>query len=243
MERIKKALTPYKIPYKKIRIGRVNDGGYPVFNYRLNEITGTYSYGINDDVSFELHYTRYSSSIIYMYDHTIQKLPHDHPQFYFKKEPGHYKNLVKHITETHNMNKNTLFLKMDIEGHEWEIFNKITVDLLSCFQQIVIEFHNIELLHGGDFAFIGMTQDDMAAVFEKINTVFYLGHIHGNNCDGIKEIPNTVECLYIRKDLLSTTPSVETVHYPLPIIDYPNNINLPDYILDWWVDTHDSVPL
>ena len=96
MERIKKALTPYKIPYKKIRIGRENDGGYPMFNYKLNEITATYSYGINDDVSFELKLTAHTSSIIYMYDHTIQCLPKNHIQFCFKKEQGNYKNLVKH---------------------------------------------------------------------------------------------------------------------------------------------------
>lgn len=243
MERLKKALIPYDIPYKKIRVGRKIDGGYPIFNYKLNEITATYSYGINDDVSFELNLTAYISSVIYMYDHTIPSLPQNHPQFYFKKEAGSCENLIKHVTETGNASKNTLFLKMDIEGHEWDIFKNLPIEILSCFQQITIEFHNLEFMQNHCFGFIGMTQDDMAAVFEKINTVFYLGHIHGNNCGGIKEIPNTIEVCYIRKDLLSAAPCVETVHYPLPLIDYPNNVNIPDYILDWWLNTHDSVPL
>ena len=80
-----------------------------------------------------------------------------------------------------------------------------------------------------------MTHDDMASVFEKLNTVFYLGHSPGNNCGGIKEIPNTIECSYIRKDLLSSLPSIESVAYPLPDIDFPNNVNVPDYNLDWWI--------
>ena len=111
MERLKKALIPYDIPYKKIRVGRKIDGGYPIFNYKLNEITATYSYGINDDVSFELNLTAYISSVIYMYDHTIPSLPQNHPQFYFKKEAGSCENLIKHVTETGNASKNTLFLK------------------------------------------------------------------------------------------------------------------------------------
>ena len=235
MERLKKALIPYAIPYQKIRIGRKIDGGYPVFNYKLNEITALYSYGINDDVSFELNYADYSSSIIYMYDHTIQCLPQNHSQFYFKKEAGNCENLIKHVTETGNASKNTLFLKMDIEGHEWEIFKNLPIDSLVCFQQIVVEFHNLEFMQNQYFGFINMTHDDMASVFEKLNTVFYLGHIHGNNCGGIKEIPNTIECSYIRKDLLSSLPSIESIAYPLPDIDYPNNVNLPDYNLDWWI--------
>jgi hypothetical protein len=74
MDRLKKALTPYKIPMEKIRIGRTLDGGYPLFNHRLNEITATFSYGINDDISFEQDYINYSDSIIYMYDHTYRNL-------------------------------------------------------------------------------------------------------------------------------------------------------------------------
>jgi len=241
MDRLKKALTPYAIPYQKIRVGRKIDGGYPLFNHKLNEITATFSYGINDDVSFELQFTNYSSSIIYMYDHTISGLPQEHSQFYFKKEAGSCENIVKHVTSTGNMGKNTLFLKMDIEGYEWELFKNIPIEILSCFQQIVVEFHNLEFLQNEHFGFIGMTHDDMAEVFEKLNTVFYLGHIHGNNCGGIKEIPNTVECCYIRKDLLVTPPPVETATYPVEWIDYPNNINIPDYILDWWIDSGNKV--
>ena len=235
MERLKKALTPYKIPYEKIRIGRKYDGGYPLFNHMLNDITTTFSYGINDDVSFEKDYTNYSKSSIYMHDHTIDRLPEDHPQLIFKKEPGSCQNIMKHIIETNNFNKKTLLLKMDIEGHEWDIFKNTPIEVLSYFQQIVVEFHNLEFLQNHCFGFIGMSQDDMASVFEKLNTIFYLGHIHGNNCGGMKDIPNTIECSYIRKDLLSTIPSIETVSYPLSGIDYPNNINTPDYILNWWL--------
>ena len=35
---------------------------------------------------------------------------------------------------------------MDIEGCEWDIFNEVDSTLLSKFQQIVVEFHNLEFL-------------------------------------------------------------------------------------------------
>lgn len=235
MQRLKHALTPYAIPFQKVRIGRPYDGGYIAFNHKLNEITSVYSYGINDDVSFDLKFTAYSNAIIHMYDHTIQRLPYEHRQFHFTKEPGSSENIVKHIAKNGDSTSRNLFLKMDIEGHEWEIFKNIPLNVLSGFQQIVIEFHNLEFLQNNDFGFINMTQDDMSAVFERINSLFYLGHIHGNNCGGVKEIPNTIEFCYIRKDLLDQVPSVETVTYPLSGIDYPNNFNLPDYTLNWWL--------
>jgi hypothetical protein len=235
MQRLKAALTPYAIPYPKVRIGRPYDGGYVVFNHKLNDVTSTYSYGINDDVSFELKYTAYSNSPIHMYDHTIHGLPDSHPQFRFKKEAGSCENIVNHVTENGDRSARSLFLKMDIEGHEWDLFKNIPMNVLGGFQQIVVEFHNLEFLQNHCFGFINMTQDEMAGVFERINSLFYLGHIHGNNCGGIKEIPNTIECCYIRKDQVDQVPSVETIAYPLPGIDYPNNLNIPDYTLDWWL--------
>jgi len=235
MDRLKKALTPYKIRLEKIRIGRTLDGGYPLFNHRLSEITSTFSYGISDDVSFEQDFTNHSDSIIYMYDHTINGLPDTHPQFRFIKEAGSSENFIKHITETGNLGKKTLVLKMDIEGHEWELFKNVPLEILSCFEQIVVEIHNLEFLENQYFGFIGMSHDEMADILEKLNTLFYLGHIHGNNFGGIKDIPNTVECSYIRKDLLSEIPPIETSAYPIPGIDFPNDRGSPDYILDWWL--------
>jgi hypothetical protein len=124
---------------------------------------------------------------------------------------------------------------MDIEGHEWDIFKQLPFDLLSMFEQIIIEFHNLEFLQNEYFEFINMSQNDMANVLNRINTLFYLGHIHGNNCGGIKDLPNTIECTYIRKDLLQSIPSVENQSYPIANLDFPNNPNENDYDLNWWL--------
>jgi hypothetical protein len=52
-ELLKKVLIPYKIPYPKVRFGKQHDGGYVVFYHNFDGLDGIYSYGINDDVSFD----------------------------------------------------------------------------------------------------------------------------------------------------------------------------------------------
>ena len=235
VELLKKALTPYSIPYPKLRFGRQGDGGYIVFNHQLDQITNVFSYGINDDVSFDVDFTKYSTAQIHMFDHTISGLPAYHQQFKRYKEPGSLGTCIKHITDINSNKSNKLFLKMDIEGHEWDIFKYIPLEFLSMFEQMVIEFHNLEFMQNDYFGFLNLTQSDMTAVFERINTVFYLGHIHGNNCGGIKDVPNTIECTYIRKDLVESAPHVETIPYPIPHLDIQNNVYQPDYPLNWWL--------
>jgi len=232
---LKLALTPYAIPYQKIRIGRNSDGGYIVFNHNLENITHTLSYGISGDVSFEVGLTQYSKASIYMFDHTIDSLPMTHSQFIFIREPGGLSTCIKHITDINVNKSNKLLLKMDIEGHEWDIFKNLPLELLSMFEQIIIEFHNLEFLQNQHFDFINISQNDMTDIFNRINTTFYLGHIHGNNCGGMKDLPNTVECTYIRKDLLQSPPSIETISYPILNLDFANTSREEDYTLNWWL--------
>ena len=231
---LKKLLTPYNIPFSKIRVGNNGDGGYIIFNTRLRQLDSVYSYGINNDVSFDLNFTDLSDAPIFMFDHTINNLPVQHKNFHFIKESGNYENIKKHISNTFPKS-NRLFLKMDIEGHEWDIFNRLDDTTLLQFEQMTIEFHNLEFLQNDYFGNFGISYDIMYSVFSKLNKHFYLGHIHGNNCGGFKDIPNTIECTYIRKDLLGSIPEIETIPYPISELDYPNAASIPDYTLDWWI--------
>ena len=231
---LQSVLKPYRIPYQKIRLGRKQDGGYIVFNHRLDSVDSVYSYGISNDISFEEDLLQYTKAPILMYDHTIHDIPSHHGQFYFKKEEGSTENLIKHINESFPAS-NKLLLKMDIEGSEWDLLESLNEVILTRFEQMVIEFHNLAFLQNECFGQFNITYNKMLNVFSKINKHFYLGHIHGNNCGGYKDIPNTIECTYIRKDMVWVNTSVETEAYPIPNLDYPNNVNLPDYRLDWWL--------
>lgn len=231
---LQSVLVPYRIPYQKIRLGHIIDGGYIAFHHQLHSIDAVYSYGINNDISFENDLLQYTRSPIFMYDHTIEDIPFHREQFRFKKEEGNTENLIKHINETFPRS-NKLLLKMDIEGCEWDLLENLNEVILTRFEQMVIEFHNLAFLQNEYFGQFNITYNKMLNVFSKLNKHFYLGHIHGNNCGGFKDIPNTIECTYIRKDMVWGSPSIETQAYPIPGIDYPNNINLPDYRLDWWL--------
>ena len=231
---LQELLVPYKIPFTKRRIGNQCDGGYIVFDKDLDKISSLYSYGINNDVSFELDFTRHSNAPIFMFDHTIEDIPLKHSNFHFIKEPGNTENIIKHINNTCPKN-NKLILKMDVEGCEWDILSNLNKLVLCKFEQIMIEFHNLEFLEDHYFGNMGITYSKMINVFSKLNKYFYLGHIHGNNCGGRKDIPNTIECTYIRKDLINFIPEIENKAYPISNLDYPNTPYAPDYILDWWI--------
>lgn len=229
---LKGLLTPYKIPYNKLRFGRNCDGGYIIFDTNLNNKNKLYSYGICDDVSFEVDYVNKTNAPAFLFDHTITGLPLHNKNFIFIKEPASSDNIIKHINYTSN--DNNIILKMDVEGCEWDIFDNIDTNLLCRFQQIIIEFHNLEYLQNECFGNLNNTYDKMYYIFAKLNRFFYLGHIHGNNCGGVKDIPNTIECTYIRKDLVNGTPTIETTPYPIKDLDFPNTSKYDDYTLDWW---------
>ena len=69
-----------------------------------------------------------------------------------------------------------VFLKMDIEGNEYNwLLNTSENDLLS-FKQIVMEFHGIN-----DNSW-GASYQQKFECFKKLSNTHYLIHIHGNNC-------------------------------------------------------------
>ena len=76
-------LSPKEVVGKKlVRIGHDYDGGYVMVDDIENCIA--YSFGIADDVSWDLGMA-YRGVDVYMYDHTIKKLPTQHERFHFFK--------------------------------------------------------------------------------------------------------------------------------------------------------------
>ena len=69
--------------YNKIRIGRKADGGYILLN-DFNNIKIAYSFGISSEISFEKELADKNIDI-YIYDHTINKLPFENSKFHWKK--------------------------------------------------------------------------------------------------------------------------------------------------------------
>ena len=89
---------------------------------------------------------------IFMYDHTIDKLPFNHSKFHWKKigltsEFKKYENmktLYELLKENGHLNEKNMILKIDIESNEWDILNEIQDNILNQFKYIVLELHFIK---------------------------------------------------------------------------------------------------
>lgn len=197
--------------YHKIRMGKDYDGGYVIYdglNYDL--IIGC---GISNDISFEEMFVEKYNCDSIVFDGTINKLPkHKFNHYWVKKNvyEGTLNNLL-------NDNKN-IFLKIDIEGSEWDFFKNVNLENVS---QMVIEFHS-------GFKYPKINTE----ILENIEKTHYLIHIHGNNYRkkqykiGDKLIHSVFEASYINKKLCD---NVEDIKYEYDKkLDMPNNYKKED---------------
>jgi hypothetical protein len=137
-------------------------------------------------------------------------------------------------------NSNKIFLKMDIEGSEFEWLESMSETELEKFSQIVLEVHC-------PFDIYRMN------MLKKLNESHYIIHIHGNNyCDrdipkhlpsgrsydgtftidknstSQIKLPEVFEVTYINKKLCdSTLVEMKEIIFPTKL-DYPNNPNAND---------------
>lgn len=195
-------LTVYASPFPKERLGRERDGGYvtvvlPV-GYDL-----LLSAGVSDDLSFEEAWLdRYGGNCV-AYDGTISRCPSSREDIsWVCRNVGGGGDDLSDVLSSHS----SVFLKMDIEGHETGWFRNLDPLLLGRISQMVVEFHH-------------RPYDDLhAGVYEKLNSTHALLHLHGNNFGGETNhggvvMPVTFEGTWVsRKFLGSLSPNVD----PLP---------------------------
>ena len=236
-KRLKQVLQKKKVKDASfIRIGRQNsDGGYLM----INDITScgkiAYSFGICDDVSWDYNMAELGYDI-FMYDHTIEKLPYEIQNFHFFKagisgtddKNNPLKTLKYYITKNGHSKEKNMILKMDVEGAEWDFLETVDLKTLRKFDQIVFEFHN--LIQAGN-------SKRNIKLLSKLNKTHQLVHIHGNNCGYVIRIGNSVfpdvfEATYVLKDKYNFEEDCD-ISLPLPL-DIPNDKGRPDIILGKW---------
>ena len=234
-------LILYNSPFSKKRIGKNNDGGYVIA-----ELPGDYdvfiSGGILDDISFEVDFiNNYPTNIIcYAFDGTIDCIPnHNNPNIKFiKKNLGNENNenmtnLLEYMNEYDN-----IFMKMDIEGHEFRIMPVIIENnYMLKIKQLVIEIHSpgdIQLYPDYFKGLSDIQNKQMFDLLQQINKTHTLVHFHANNgckiqnIDGIL-LPHVFELTFIRNDFM---PNKIRNRISLPTsIDMPNLPYKPDYYL------------
>jgi FkbM family methyltransferase len=216
----------------KIRLGNICDGGYV-----LGDLDGNYdcyiSAGVSDEESFSRDFIeKYNMNEQYRFafDVTIKTYPYHYTNkiTFIKRNIGKDRNSktanLSHFIE----NFNNIFLKMDIEGSEYEWINYITQQQLQKFKQIVIEFHGIN-----DDSW-GTNYIDKIYCLNKLSNTHYLIHVHGNNFSKTtNSIPDVIELTYIRKDYFRDIPKLNTIKLPMENIDFPNNVAYEDYNLNF----------
>ena len=185
--------------HKKIRIGQKADGGYILLD-DLKNIKIAYSFGISREISFDKELADRKIDV-YMYDHTINRLPFENSRFHWKKiglsgiisNKTNLKTLPELLKENGHSKENDILLKIDIESHEWEVFQNLPTNIIKQFKYIVGEFH---ISKRKKFNYYN--------ILEKIQLTHQIFHLHCNNCgtiidlDGYK-ICNLLEISFIKK--------------------------------------------
>lgn len=214
------------------RVGKDFDGGYVMLDdFSGHNITAAYSFGINNDVSWDEEMAKLGIDV-YMYDHTIEKLPKDNKHFYFfkqgvtgKPEAG-LETLSTLIARNGHQESNKLILKMDIEGYEWSVFEESPIEVIEQFSQIVIEFHGLSP---------HKSMDELSSLFmvlEKINKTHQSIHVHANGHTPLSwlgewALPELLEVTYVRRKDYEKRFIQNTRTFPTNI-DQPTSPWLPD---------------
>ena len=219
-------MTIYQSPFPKRRVGRWTDGGYAVVDIPNMQYDALIAGGVCDDISFEEDFIRYQTEHgnpqieVYAFDGTVDELPRSDfsSQIQFiKKNIGEFetdKETNLHWLISKYMDKQNVFMKMDIEGGEVDLIRSLQPEHMNAISQIVIEFHspftNVEI--------------DM---FKKLNETHLPVHFHPNNACGTRihngvYFPNVFECTYLHKRFFGGVAELNRDFIPNDKIDVRN---------------------
>ena len=239
-EALRERLKIKKIVGKNfIRLGRpFRDGGYIMVD-DFNAAGVAYSFGIGDDVSWDMDMAARGYEI-FMYDPTIDSLPQNHERFLFFKEgilgitvkEKSMDTLENFIRRNGHERRDKMILKMDVEGAEWSFLSTVTAETLSQFDQLLFEFH--DMIRPKDQSVMNAT----LACIKKITRTHSLVHLHGNNLgsflvlDDKILIPDVLELTYVKTSNYELVDD-ENIYLPIPL-DRPNNGGGQDVPLGYW---------
>ena len=170
-----------------VRLGNSYDGGYVLVN-DINPGTGVISFGVGPDVSFDQALATLGCEV-HLYDYSIEELPPEVPGSYFYCEKIGYPK-SESVTDLERarqrvVNCESLLLKCDIEGSEWELFSGVGHPELARFDQIIVEFHALSRILEDDF-YVKVVKS-----LENLSKTHFVVNIHANNFANITIIGNS----------------------------------------------------
>jgi hypothetical protein len=228
-------LEVYQCPFLKTRFGDVGDGGYVVC--LTDTVYDLYiSGGIGNNIKFDNDFLKLYDIPAYGMDHTIKGIPQGQYASdklnWVPKKIGKASDCQETNLKEYTDNHNDVFLKLDIEGGEYSLFESLDETHLNKISQIVMELHSVHV-------------NNRFNLFEILNKTHTLFHAHANNYGaefvstscGYK-IPQTLELTFVRNtDVYKAFPNykkeLNTERYP-SVHDYPNNKNKPEILLNYY---------
>lgn len=224
-------LRPKDIRSKKIRLGPFYDGGYVLPEIILENCTTLFTYGVGENYQFEEDFIRRYNKPVYMFDHTLGRENYvDNLLHYFNQGLGFEQNCddaINHYTQF-SIEGNVL-LKIDIEGGEYDYFQKVNLEkLTSLVNGICLEVHSLDNKQ---------KRDEFYDILLKLDKYFVLTHVHGNNNAGLFEyeeyqIPIVLEFTFVNRKLVNIEEE-DNQTYPIEGLDASNHIHLTDYKLEF----------
>ena len=129
---------------------------------------------------------------------------------------------IKEIVSNHINENEKIFLKIDIEGSEYEILDQI-ISIQDKIQGLIIEFHNVS-----------KNLDIIENFLKKIKDYLNLVHIHANNYStkDADQFPEALE-LSISSINLNNLDLDDVREYPIKNLDFPNSKRSPDIKFDF----------
>ena len=117
-----------------------------------------------------------------------------------------------------------IFIKMDIEGDEYETLNYIS-NYKKNIIGLVVEFHQIN-----------KRSKDFNSTINDLKSSFYIAHVHGNNyskIDNVSNLPSSLEVSFINKEIVNKPVLKSKNKFPISGLDQPNKHSRPDIELNF----------
>lgn len=219
-----KMCQPYSLKnHGFLRIGSENYGGHVICDILEPGCAvsiGNY-YG---EWNYQMAERRFD---VYQYADKIDKPLKFHPNIHFEKITNY--NLKEIILKTGTFGKGNAVLQMDVRGLEWEILSAISEKELKCFNQIVIDFHDLLSKEK-----INYYKD----ILKVINRTHQVVHIHYNNnvpmmCFNNFIIANVIRLTFVRRDVGEFYPATHV--FPTPL-DNPTDSRNPEVFIGKFTD-------
>ena len=218
-----------------VRIGCASDGGYIVPRMVLDHCDDLLSFGLGENWSFDRAWKSIKPNAkIHMYDGTVSinnmkdYLRSQYSSFFNTSTTVfHYQENVgkkeynpahcEFVTTIQRLGSDRIFLKMDIEGGEFQILDDILAHR-AIIPAMAVEIH-----------FANHHRENFKQTVEKIQQYYELVHTHGNNHTllGADGSCDCFEFTFIRKDLCDNT--TKRYQFYLEELDVSNVPGLEDY--------------